>query len=248
MVLLVHEACFGYHRTMLDTPDLAALAALLGDPARARMLTALMDGRALTATELALEAGVAPSTASSHLARLSAARLLATERQGRHRYFRLSGRDVAEVIEGLMSLAARTGQARLRTGPADPALRSARVCYDHLAGDRGVRLLLSLVERGLLSSARGALALTAEGERFCQRFGIDLAALGASRRPLCRPCLDWSERRSHLGGGLGAALLGQLFARGWAKRETGSRAVIFSSRGASAFARLFPLRTPGGGQ
>lgn len=226
---------------MHDAPDIAALAALLGDPARARMLIALMDGRALTATELAMEAGVAPSTASSHLARLGEARLLAIERQGRHRYFRLSGPDVADVIEALTGLAVRTGQARVRTGPRDPALRTARVCYDHLAGERGVRMMTSLVERGVLAGAGENLRLTAEGEAFLGRFGIDLAVLRASRRPLCRPCLDWSERRSHLGGALGAALLGQVFARGWAEREAGGRAVVFTSRGAGAFARVFPV-------
>ena len=228
---------------MDDTPDIATLAALLGDPARARMLTALMDGRALTATELALEAGVAPSTASSHLGRLCAARLLAIERQGRHRYFRLSGQDVAELIEVLMGLAARTGQTLTRTGPKDSALRSARVCYDHLAGDRGVRMLDSLLERGLLSGGGMNLKLTEDGERFLQRFAVQLAALADSRRPLCRPCLDWSERRSHLGGSLGAALLSQVFARGWAKRETAGRAVVFSGSGAGAFSRVFPLRS-----
>lgn len=207
------------------------------------MLVSLMDGRALTATELAMEAGVSPSTASSHLAKLEGAGLLAIERQGRHRYFRLSAPDVAEVLERLMGLAARTGRGRVRTGPRDPALCEARVCYDHLAGSRGVRLFASLCERGVLAGGGENWTLTDQGGRFLERFGIDLEPLRAGRRPLCRACLDWSERRSHLGGALGAALLEQLFARGWARRERKSRAVTFSAAGASAFARAFPIRT-----
>jgi len=226
---------------MDDTFDIARVAALLGDPARARMLTALMDGRALTATELALEGAVAPSTASSHLARLLAGELVAIERQGRHRYYRLSGRDVAEVLESLMGLAVRLGGKRVRTGPKDPALRQARVCYDHLAGERGVYLYDSLCGRGFIATRGATVSLTDEGHRALARFGIDFEALSATRRPLCRPCLDWSVRRQHLGGALGAALLGQVFARGWAERRRGSRVVEFSARGAVAFARAFPL-------
>ncbi len=226
---------------MDDTTDVARVAALLGDPARARMLNALMDGRALTATELALEGAVAPSTASSHLARLLAGELVAIERQGRHRYYRLSGPDVAEVLESLMGLAVRLGGKRVKTGPKDPALRQARVCYDHLAGDRGVHLFESLCARGHLETSEGSVALSEEGRRALTRFGIDFEALRATRRPLCRPCLDWSVRRSHLGGALGAALLGEIFARGWGERRRGSRVVAFSARGATAFARAFPL-------
>ncbi len=226
---------------MDDTAHLARIAALVGDPARARMLTALMDGRALTATELALEGSVAPSTASSHLARLLAGELVAIERQGRHRYYRLSGPDVAEVLEGLMGLAVRVGGRRVRVGPKEPALRSARVCYDHLAGERGVHLFESLCGRGYLATAEATVLLTDEGRRALARFGIDFEALGATRRPLCRPCLDWSVRRPHLGGALAAALLREVFARGWAERRRGSRVVEFSPRGAASFARAFPL-------
>jgi len=238
--MLVRRTRFAYHRSVDDTTDLARVAALVGDPARARMLTALMDGRALTATELALEGSVAPSTASSHLARLLAGELVAIERQGRHRYYRLSGSDVAEVLEGLMGLAVRRGGRRVRTGPQDPALRLARVCYDHLAGERGVQLFESLRERGYLEGTGQTVSLTGEGRRALERFGIDFDVVGATRRPLCRPCLDWSVRRPHLGGALGAALLRELFARGWAERRRGSRVVEFSSRGAASFARAFP--------
>lgn len=224
---------------MNDGPNIATIAALLGDPARANMLTALMDGRALTATELAQRAGVAPSTASGHLGKLEAAGLLSTEKQGRHRYFRLSGSAVASVLEGLMGLAGQTEQVPVRTGPKDLALRKARVCYDHLAGDRGVRMFDSLQAKGFIVSTGGVLSVTDGGQRFFRRFGIELDTLSGTRRPLCRACLDWSERRSHLGGALGAMILHQLYECGWATRESGSRALLFSSAGSKAFDRFF---------
>src|SRR4030095_11930623 len=125
-------------------PDISMVASLVGDPARSNMLTALMSGRALTASELAQEAGITPQTASSHLSKLEAGGLIEPEKQGRHRYYRLTGSDVAHVLEGLAGLAARAGHMRVRTGPKDPALRRARICYDHLAGDLGVQMLDSL--------------------------------------------------------------------------------------------------------
>jgi DNA-binding transcriptional ArsR family regulator len=215
---------------MNDSPDLAGLAALIGDPARARMLTAVMSGKAMTATELALEAGVTASTASTHLAKLTAGQILAIEKQGRHRYFRLFDAEVAEMLEELMEIASRRGPRR-RTGPADPALRVARVCYDHLAGERGVWLMDQLRDRKVLDPSPHV-------EKFFVRFGIDIAALAKSRRPLCRPCLDWSERRHHLGGALGAAILDRIFALGWARRELNGRAVVFSANGERALRQL----------
>ena len=221
---------------MDDMPDIAMVAKLLGEPARARMLVALMDGSALTATELALEADVTASTASSHLARLQDAGLLSIARQGRHRYFRLAGPEVAQVLEALMGVAPRP--RRLRTGPSDASLRAARVCYDHLAGDRGVRLLSSLKARGHVVGDEH-LELTEAGEAFFQRWGLRLSALPGTRRPLCRPCLDWSERRWHLGGTLGAEILRHLQAQRWVKRLPGSRALVFSAEGDAAFSRAF---------
>ncbi len=215
-------------------PDLAGLAALIGDPARARMLTAVMSGTALTATELALEAGVAASTASAHLARLTEGQILAIEKQGRHRYFRLYDAEIAEMLEELMGIAARRGPRR-RTGPADPALRVARVCYDHLAGERGVWLMDQLRERRLIDGFEVSL----DAEPFFTRLGIDVASLAKLRRPLCRPCLDWSERRHHLGGALGAAILDRIFTLRWARRELDSRAVVFSAGGERSLRRLF---------
>jgi DNA-binding transcriptional ArsR family regulator len=216
-------------------PELAAAAALVAEPARARMLSALMGGMALTATELALEAGVAPSTASGHLARLTQARVLTLERQGRHRYYRLLDGDVAEAIEGLMGFAARRSPRR-RPGPADPRLRTARVCYDHLAGELGVWLLDALRARRLLPGADHELAPCA-GDFFA-RLGIDVAALRRGRRPLCRLCLDWSERRHHLGGALGAAILGSILAQRWARRDPFGRALLFSAQGERALRRV----------
>ena len=224
---------------MKDGPVIAAVAALLGDPARANMLTALMDGRALTASELAGEAGVGLPTASGHLAKLEAGGLVAVEKQGRHRYFRLSGSDVAAVLEGLMGLAERTGAVRTRPGPKEPALRLARLCYDHLAGERGVALLDGLRRRGVLAEHDGELAPTSAGRQFFCDFGIDLAPLSGKRRPLCRACLDWSERRHHLAGSLGAALLTRMAELSWLKVGETGRVVAFTPAGERAFAETF---------
>ena len=221
---------------MADGPVISRVATLLGEPARANMLTALMDGRALTASELAHAAGVALPTASGHLAQLADARLVELEKQGRHRYYRLSGADVAAVIEGLMGLAQRTGAMPTRTGPKDSALRGARLCYDHLAGERGVSVYEALVRNGWI--APGQAAPTAAGRERFLRFGIDVATLEAQRRPLCRDCLDWSERRSHLGGALGAALLAEMERRRWLRRE-GGRVVAITPEGSQELPRAF---------
>jgi DNA-binding transcriptional ArsR family regulator len=215
-----------------EVADMAAIAALIGDPARARILESLMSGAALTATELALEANIAPSTASSHLAKFVERQILRVHQQGRHRYYRLDGEEIAEMLESLMSIAA-TRAPRRRTGPADPALRIARVCYDHLAGERSVWLFEQLRERGAIEG-RDSFTLTRDGETFLARFGIDVERLTKSRRTLCRPCLDWSERRPHLGGAIGAAILDCIFTRRWARRDLNSRAVVFSAAGDQA--------------
>jgi DNA-binding transcriptional ArsR family regulator len=225
---------------MKDGPNIAAVAALLGDPARANMMTALMHGQALTATELAQEAGVAPSTASGHLGKLEEAGLVGIEKQGRHRYFRLSGADVAGVLEGLMGVAARTGHLRVRTGPRDPELRRARVCYDHLAGDAAVRMYDRLQATGMIAGTGAALRLTRAGEKFFASAGVDLDTAAGGRRALCRACLDWSERRHHLAGALGAALLDHIYDRGWAKQVPNSRVVTFTKAGAARFDGMMP--------
>lgn len=218
------------------------VAALVGDPARANMLTALMNGRALTASELAQEAGITPQTASSHLAKLEAGGLIEPEKQGRHRYYRLTDDDVAAVLEGLAGLAARTGHMRVRTGPKDPALRRARICYDHLAGDLGVQMLDAMRARHWIRQKKQEIALTAEGERFLvQHLQISEAMLTHPRRPVCKACLDWSERRHHLAGTLGAALMQRFTELKWASRDAtpGSRVVNFSRSGEKQFSALF---------
>ena len=220
-------------------PDIATVAALLGDPARANMLAALCDGQALTAGELAREGGVTAQTASSHLGKLSAGGLVAGRKQGRHVYYALAGPDVAGVLEALIGLAERTGHTRLRTGPREPALRRARVCYDHLAGDLGVAILDNLTARSLIVGSGETLVLTAAGKTFVTALGLDLDALSAQRRPLCKGCLDWSIRRSHLAGAMGAALLRRFYGLGWAAREPGSRIVSFSPRGLAALREIF---------
>lgn len=216
---------------MVDIPDMASVAALLGDPTRSRMLTLLMNGRAQTATELALEGGVTPSTASSHLARLRDAGLVALAKQGRHRYFRIASSQVAAAIEGLMSISPGGGDRTARLRSQDAGLRRARVCYDHLAGEAGVRLLDRLRRKHLTHGDDEMMSLTRSGEVWCGTIGIDLEVMRSRRRPACRPCLDWSERRTHLGGALGAALLERLFAWRYARRDAGSRAVSLSPRG-----------------
>jgi len=224
---------------MRDGPNIARVAGLIGEPARAEMLSVLMAGQALTATELAAAADVTKQTASAHLAKLLDAQLVTMEAQGRHRYFRLADDDVAQLLESLMGVAFRSGAVRVRTSPREPALRSARVCYDHLAGDQGVQVLDGLLRRKLLRRRDGALELTTAGAAFFRSFGIDVEALAAQRRPLCRTCLDWSVRRHHLGGAVGAELLRRLFALGWARRMKNSRVVTFTPTGAAALSRQF---------
>ena len=229
---------------MKEGPDIARIAALIGDPARANMLTALMSGKALTASELAGEANVTLQTASAHLSKLDEGGLLRPRKQGRHKYFSLASDDVARVLEGLMGLAALSGHLRSRTGPKDRALRKARICYNHLAGDMGIQLFDSLVRRRYLRMADDGLGLSDEGRAFATELGIDIGHLAARKTPLCRECLDWSERRSHLAGSLGRALLSRFEDAGWARREPGTRVVRFSPQGAAAFARVFPLEPP----
>ena len=218
------------------------VAALVGDPARANMLTALLSGRALTATELAQEAGVTPQTASSHLAKLESGGLIEPEKQGRHRYYRLADPDVADVLEKLAGLAARAGHMRVRTGPKEPELRRARICYDHLAGDLGVQMLESMVSQKLVRRRKQEIVLTEDGEQFLTRhLRISPEMLAHPRRPVCKACLDWSARRHQLAGTLGAALMKRFTELKWAARDPtpGSRVVNFSRAGEKHFAALF---------
>ena len=226
---------------MREGPDISQIGALIGDPARANILVALMDGRALTATELAEIGGVTAQTASTHLSKLEAGRLIRPQKQGRHKYFSLAGPKVGQLIESLSIFAADRGHLRHRPGPKDAAMRKARICYDHLAGDLGVMMFDSLAARRHLAVDDNEIGLTDGGERFVGELGIDLGALRASRRPLCRCCLDWSERRNHLAGSLGAALFDMIIDRGWARRDGKSRVIAFSQNGEASFRALFPI-------
>ena len=227
---------------MKDGPSIVGIAALIGDHARAEVLTALMSDRALTATELAGIAGVTKQTISAHLGKLVGAGLVAVDSQGRHRYFRLADRDVAHLLESLMGVAFRTGAVRVSASPREPALRKARVCYDHLAGEIGVRIYESLTEQRALAPGGDGLRLTAAGERLFRKLRIDTAALAQQKRTFCRACLDWSERRHHLAGALGAALFTRFVDLGWAKRAKESRVVTITANGERELHKLFDAR------
>lgn len=195
---------------MRDGPDIALTAAVIGDAARAHMLSVLMAGEARTAGELAREAGVTPQTASFHIARMRDAGLVRTHRQGRHSYVVLADSDVAAALEALMVVS----QTRSRPGPRDPALRAARVCYDHLAGDAGVALRDNLLAAGLIDDGANGCRLRSGA---AARLGLDEADAAIAGAP----CLDWSVRRFHIGGALGRRLLSHVFSKGWVARGIG---------------------------
>jgi DNA-binding transcriptional ArsR family regulator len=224
---------------MKDGPSIVRIAALIGDHARAEILTALLAGEALTATELAGVANLTKQTISSHLSQMLDARLIAVESQGRHRYFRLADRDVAHLLESLMGVAYRTGALRVRSSPREPALRKARVCYDHLAGELGVLAFDSLEQRRYIRRQAGELIVTRSGKIFFGDIGVNVENLEAQRRRLSHACLDWSVRRHHLAGAVGAALLNQCYELGWARRSKNSRVVDFSPTGERAFRHRF---------
>jgi DNA-binding transcriptional ArsR family regulator len=224
---------------MITTVTIAGIGALLGDQTRVAMLQALMDGRALTATELAHAAGVTPQTASGHLAQLTAAGLLSMARQGRHRYHRLAGPQVARLLESLMLVASTSAQQSPRTGPRDETLRRARTCYDHIAGRLGVGLADSLATRGWVEIADDSALVTPTGLVGLSAIGIELVSVKARAAAMCRPCLDWSERRSHLAGKLGAALCSHGLEHGWIRRRGGSRALDITPEGARLYHEKF---------
>jgi DNA-binding transcriptional ArsR family regulator len=231
---------------MASNAMFAQVASLAGDPARAGMLHALMDGRALTASELAYVAHITPQTASGHLARMTAVGLLRVEKQGRHRYHRLASPAVAQMIEIIMQVASGLEPARpsLSVGPKDVALRTARTCYDHLAGRLGVALADALVAGGYAELASDAGEVTGAGLALLARIGIDVDALLVRRgkrpaRILCRPCLDWSERRPHLAGAVGAALCTYSLGEGWVRRIRDTRAVAITPKGQRMFQEVF---------
>ncbi|UGX86939.1 ArsR/SmtB family transcription factor [Phyllobacterium meliloti] len=218
---------------MSNNARFAEIAALAGDPGRASMLTGLMDGRALTASELAHLAGITAQTASSHLMRMTEAGLLQVEKQGRHRYHRLASPAVAQMIESIMQVATPVASTKIvRTGPKDAALRAGRTCYDHLAGKLGVSITDALVGAGHLDLGLDAGELTDSGMSLFDRLGMDVGSITRKKgRILCRPCLDWSERRPHLAGAIGAALCSHCFDKDWIRRVEGTRAVSVTPNG-----------------
>lgn len=232
---------------MATSNCIAEVAAAVGEPARAAMLAALMDGRALTATELADVAAIAPPTASGHLARLTSVGLIAVEKQGRHRYHRLASPEAARMIESVMQIAGGITLRRSprRVGPEDAALREARICYDHLAGALGVSISDALRTRGAVEIAGDAAALTEIGRARMQELGI-LAPDTQSARPVCRPCLDWSERCPHIAGALGAAICAHALDRGWVRRRTGTRALEITPAGRIGVREAFGVEAAAG--
>jgi DNA-binding transcriptional ArsR family regulator len=229
---------------MKDGPDISITAALVGDPARANMVMALMSGHSLTMGDLAAEAGVTLSTASVHLSKLEFSGIVVSRKEGRSRHFRLADPDVAHCIEALVTVAARAGHRRTRPGPREEAMRDARSCYDHLAGRIAVGLFKQWIARDVLRWHGEAVTLTEKGRRFLIGRGIKVESLESSKRPLCRTCVDWSERLHHLGGAIGAAILVQVVERGWADRVPRSRTVRFSATGERKFVAWYssPLR------
>ncbi|MGJ7493043.1 ArsR/SmtB family transcription factor [Variovorax sp. ZT4R33] len=217
---------------------LARIAGAMAEPARARMLCCLMDGHARTATELASVAGVAASTASAHLARLRDERLVESVAQGKHRYFRLTGDEVGTALESLLVLAGAGGE---RFRPNTPhRLRAARTCYDHIAGAAGVAMHDHLHAQGwLVPDGAAGYALTPHGAGGFAALGIDVGAARSLRRRFACPCLDWSERRPHLGGALGAALLAQSVRRGWVQQDLDSRALAVTPKALREVPGLF---------
>lgn len=250
-----------YGRGMKGDADIAAVAGLIGERSRARVLLALGDGRALAASVLAQEAGVSASTISGHLAKLVDAGLLTVEKHGRHRYYRLAGPHVARLLESLAQHAPPAPVTSLRQGTRANAVRAGRYCYDHLGGRLGVGIMRALLDRGVLIGGDGRFVpgragsdrlsapgadvdyrLTAAGEAWARDFGIDVDALRAQRRPLVRYCTDWSEQQHHLAGALGAAVARELLERGWIERARNSRAVRITDAGHQALPEVLGVQ------
>lgn len=229
---------------MEENLDIVALGTLIGQSARAAMLLALLDGRGRTATELADIAETTRSTASFHLSQLVEGRVVRVDPQGRHRYFRLARPEVAELLESLLVVAEAPRATQRLLGPRSPHLRQARMCYDHIAGALGIGLVDGLIRSGALVEGCDSFHLTAEGEQFLQDFGIDVAAARRKRRYFARLCLDWSERRPHLAGALGAALADRLFTLHWIDREPDGRTLFITPVGRRGMSGVFGIHLP----
>ena len=222
---------------------MAAVAALVGDPARANILCALMDGRGYAAGELAYAAHVSPQTASGHLAKLAEAKLVTSTPAGRHRYYRLAGPHVAAMLESIMAVVA-AAPPRCKPPRIPDDMRTARMCYDHLAGQLGVALADTLQARGFVEFGVDGGFVTGAGEMFFAEIGLDIAAARKGRRAFCRPCIDWSERRPHLAGAVGAVLAQHLFDSNWVARVRDKRSVSITPKGRLGLARTFGVELP----
>ena len=218
---------------------MAEVAALVGDPARANILAALMGGRALTASELVRAAGVSPQTTSGHLGKLADGRLIACVKQGRHRYYRIATHRVAEMLEGIMAVVADAPPRHRPASKVDEAMRTARTCYDHFAGKLGVGLADALSSHGYVAQTGEGGQVTDSSVAFFDKFGVDLAPARGHRRIFCRPCLDWTERRPHLGGSVGASLAQRCFDLDWLKRMRESRALTLTPAGRRGLSETF---------
>jgi DNA-binding transcriptional ArsR family regulator len=223
--------------------DLAWIASVVGDQARARMLLTLMDRRARTAKELAFLARVAPATASAHLAKLLQCGLVCVDAQGRHRYFRLASPLVAQMVEAIGVIAGEALPSAPRRIRVDDALATARTCYDHIAGRLGVAIADALQSRGHVILADAVGEVTASGRAFFAEWGIDLGRVKPGARIFCRPCLDWTERRYHLAGAVGAALCQHCLEQGWLRQARDTRVLAISAEGRAGLARLFGIDT-----
>jgi DNA-binding transcriptional ArsR family regulator len=231
----------GYSGDMNTGPLIAEIAALVGEPARATILSALLDGRALTATELAFAARVTPQTASTHLAKLSQAGLLSTIRDGRHRYFRIASPKVVDMLDGIVAVAVENRPRYRPLSRQARELSAARICYDHLAGRLSVDLADFFTAHDYIVPGEEGAEITEAGTRFLAEFGIDLSALSSTRRRFCRLCLDWTERRPHIAGAVGAALTTRCFDLGWTERMKHGRAVTVTASGKRGFLETFGI-------
>lgn len=219
--------------------DFGSIVALIGEPVRANILWTLLDGRAYTASELAVTVDTTPQNLSMHLAKLIKADLLSVETQGRHRYYAYSRPEVAYAVEALAGLL--PVRSKERVAREDPPIRVCRTCYDHLAGKVGVALTEGLVRQRLLVQDRGTFTPTPKGMRWFGEMRIDCEALKMQRRSFARSCLDWTERRPHLAGSLGAALLGRMMEEHWLRRMPNTRAVIVTPKGRKALNEMLKL-------
>ena len=223
--------------------QLAYVAGLIADPTRSKIILSLFSGKALTAGELSKASNLTPQTVSAHLKKLEEGKIITRLKQGRHHYFTLSGNQIVELVEKLLGFSASAQEQVIKTGPQNEAMRTSRVCYDHLAGYVGVKLFDKMLEYNFINHKDGAVVLTAKGEDFFNQFGLNVMVLKKAKRPTCLTCLDWSERRFHLSGGLGAALLDKFLNDHWVYRKVNSRVIIFNPEGKRKMYEIFGINS-----